>query len=34
MVPLTTEKFISRKIDFNELHHKLNQKFTKIIEKL
>ena len=33
MVPLTTEKFVSQKVDFNKLHHKLNEKFSNIIEK-
>ena len=30
---LTTEKFTSRKIDFNEPHHKLNKKLSEILRK-
>ena len=33
MVPPTTERCISQKVDLNELHHKLNVKFSKRIEK-
>ena len=33
MVMLTTEKILSRKIDFKDLHHKIKKILSKILRK-